>query len=318
MATTWELGSEDYNNALKKEGEYWGQEILKATEVGIPFAADMRRAERIFVNRGKGLPQQQTYDPVAERLMNGAHYQSIFDKVGSISERARVLVLTCGPGNLCLELARQGHDVVGMDISEAAIDLARKFAEENCFRDNFGSLEYRVTDLNTVNLEPKHYDAVVAWDGIHHIWLFERLMQQVSQSLTADGLFIFSERVATHWKSRLLGGILYFFLPTYVIYFTKFKYAFGGAKKIHEEMTARSPFEEVTSESILPITQRYFEIIEKRTHTGIGYRAAIAGDMRCPDRLKYPILTWLKKFDDWSVKHGVFAGDHVFVVAKTK
>ena len=312
----WQVGSQEYQTAVQREGEYWGEEVARAVAAGIPFSVDMRRAERIFVNRGDGLPQQQTFDPQAERIMNGELYQFIFDTVNAHSPHARVLVLTCGPGGLCLELARLGHHVHGIDISGGAIDIARRFAAENPFKETFGSLSYDVSDLNCIELGVQSYDVILAFDGLHHILLLERLMQQIRHALKPDGLFIFSDNIGMHWLSRILGGMLYLLLPTYVSYPKKLAVAWGGAKKVKEDMSQRSPFEEVSTESILGLASRYFDFVVQRSHTGIGYRAALAGDLRFPAKIKYPFLYRLKKFDDWTVKRGVLKGDHVLAVAK--
>lgn len=318
MAQTWQIGSSDYDEAIRQEGDYWGEEIEKALLQGIPFSADMRRAQRLFVDRGPGLPQQQVYDPVAERIMNGELYQLLFDRVAAISNCCRVLVLTCGPGGLALELARQGHRVQAMDISERAIAVAERMARENPFRENFGDLHYTVADLNRVELPPNAYEAVVAWDGLHHIVALDRLLRQVRHSLTPDGIFIFSDNVGLSWLSRLFGGALYFFLPTHVPYRTKLTYALGGQRKIKQEMTQRSPFEEVSSGQIMQTVERHFTIVQAKAHTGIGYRAAIAGDFKGPDRLKHPFLRRLKKLDDWFVQHRLLPADHVLAVAIAK
>ena len=306
----------DYKNALKQESDYWGSEIIKAAERGVPFAADMRRGEKIFIKRGPGLPQQQTFDPQAERIMNGALYQSVFDRIASLSPKCSVLVLTCGPGNLSLELARLGHHVEGMDISEGAIEMARRFANENPFKENFGSLAYSVTDLNVVEFRPNDYDAIVVMDGLHHILHLDRLMGQIRKALKSDGIFIFSDNIGMHWRSRFVGGFLYLVLPAFVSYLTKLKYAIGGQKKIQQEMSERSPFEEINTENILSLAEKYFNVIEKDFFTGIGCRSAIAGDLRFPLFLKYSFLKSLKKFDTWAVKHGLLQGDHVLAVAK--
>ncbi len=310
------VGSPEYQAAVRREGEYWGEEVARAVAAGIPFSVDMRRAERIFVHRGDGLPQQQTFDPQAERIMNGELYQFIFDTVTYHSPSARVLALTCGPGGLCLELARLGHHVHGIDISEGAIAIARRFAVENPFKETFGSLTYEVADLNCMELGVQSYDVILAFDGLHHILLLERLMQQIRQALKPDGLFIFSDNVGMHWLNRVLGGMLYLLLPSYVSYGKKVAIAWGGAKRVKEDMCQRSPFEEVSTESILELASRYFDFVVQRSHTGIGYRAALVGDLRFPAKIKYPFLRGLKKFDEWSVKHGLLKGDHVMVVAK--
>ncbi|HPN34420.1 MAG TPA: class I SAM-dependent methyltransferase [bacterium] len=315
MSNEWRIGSEEYEQALQQEGEYWGHESEKAFSQGIPFSADMRRAQRLQVDRGAGLPQQQVYDPAAERIMNGDLYQLLFDRVAAVSPHSRVLVLACGPGGLALELARQGHHVHAIDISRGAIALAERMAEENPFTENFGSLRYTVADLNRIELEKERYEAVVAWDGLHHILALDRLMQQIRSGLAPTGVFIFSDNVGMSFLSRLIGGALYFILPTHVPYRVKLGFALGGKKKIKEEMTRRSPFEEVSSGSILEAVGRHFTLQWRKSHTGIGFRAALAGDLRGPDQRRHLFLRWLKKLDDWAVDHGLLKGDHVLAIA---
>ena len=314
----WVVGSEEYHRACQQEGDYWSQEVQLAVKAGIPFSVDMRRAERIFVDRGDGLPQQQIYDPKAERLMNGALYQYVFDKLDAHKSKSRVLVLTCGPGGLCLEIARHGHHVLGIDISQGAIEIAKRFTAENPFKDGFGSVEYQVADLNRLELPMGSFDAVVAWDGLHHILLLERLMQQIQKALVPGGLFIFSDNIGMHKLSRWIGGALYFLMPTTLSYRKKLRYALAGQEKVQEEMAERSPFEEISTNSIYDLALELFSILEQTSHTGIGYRAAIAGDMRAPSWIKYPFLKALKRMDDYAVRWHVLKGDHLLVVAQPK
>jgi len=312
-----EVGSETYRRACEREAAYWGEEVRRAAAQGIPFSADMRRAQRIRVNRGPGLPQLQSYDPEAERIMNGALYSELFGLIRSFRHPARILVLTCGAGGLCLELARLGHRVHGVDISPGAIEIARRYARDNPFRESFGALAYSIADLNTFEIDSA-YDVVVAWDGLHHILRLDRLLSGIARALEPGGLFIFSDNIGMHWRSRLLGGLLYLILPTRVSYLKKISYTLGGEEKIRREMSERSPFEEISAGQIVSGAERYFEITRRTAHTGVGYRAALAGDLRAPDRLRYPFLRLLKRMDDWAVKNALLRGDHVFVVARPR
>ncbi|MBN1996774.1 hypothetical protein JW935_04420, partial [candidate division KSB1 bacterium] len=153
---------------------------------------------------------------------------------------------------------------------------------------------------------------------LHHILMQQRLMQEINKALKADGLFIFSDNIGMHWLSRIMGGTLYFLLPTYVSYVQKLKIAIGGEKRIKKDMTERSPFEEINTADIIQLAEQNFEILDYREHTGIGYRAAIAGDIRFPGFLKYSFLKQLKKLDDWCIRLRLLKGDHAFVTARPK
>jgi SAM-dependent methyltransferase len=276
---------------------------------------DMRRAQRIVVKRGPGLPQLQSFDPEAEKIMNQWLYDIIFSTIRQHCASAKILVLTCGAGGLSLELARQGHDVLGIDISAGAIAIAQKFAKENPYKKNFGSLKYRVADLNQLELPAKAFDVVLAWDGLHHIIYQERLLGQIRTALKSGGLFIFSDNIGMHWLSRVTGGALYFLLPTSLSYWDKMKIALGGEKRIKCAMVDRSPFEEINTRDFLRLAKQNFFILLQVAHTGIGFRAAIAGDICAPDWIKYPFLRLIKKLDHQSVKNGLLQADHVLVVA---
>lgn len=63
-----------------------------------------------------------------------------------------VLEVGCGTGRIALELARAGHTVVGIDPSEAMLQIARSRAEDDALEVTF--IQGRVTELT---LEEGHY-----------------------------------------------------------------------------------------------------------------------------------------------------------------
>lgn len=69
--------------------------------------------------------------------------------------RGRALVVACGPGRNALFLAEQGFDVLGVDISQVAIDQARKSAGD---RDLVA--EFLVADLDDFTPEPGSFDLI--------------------------------------------------------------------------------------------------------------------------------------------------------------
>jgi SAM-dependent methyltransferase len=74
----------------------------------------------------------------------------------------RVLEVGCGPGHISLELAREGFEVIGIDVSEKAINVAKKFHDDNPFDKNFGSLSYFCGDfLSDECLSENYFDAII-------------------------------------------------------------------------------------------------------------------------------------------------------------
>ena len=74
----------------------------------------------------------------------------------------RVLDAGCGPGDLAVALARRGADVVGVDLSESLLRVAR----ERMPRDVADRIDLRAGDMT----DPAHgtFDAVVAMDSLIH------------------------------------------------------------------------------------------------------------------------------------------------------
>jgi magnesium-protoporphyrin O-methyltransferase len=97
---------------------------------------------------------------------------------------ARVLDAGCGAGQMTIELARRGADVVAVDISPSLIDIAKKRLPEE--------LRPRVTFASGDMLDPAHgaVDHVVAMDSLIYytdddiIAAMERLSRRVSGSVS--------------------------------------------------------------------------------------------------------------------------------------
>ncbi|MFK7964564.1 MAG: magnesium protoporphyrin IX methyltransferase [Burkholderiaceae bacterium] len=86
--------------------------------------------------------------------------------IGSLPEdlsQHRVLDAGCGPGALCIELARRGAQVTGVDLSPTLIDLARErlASEQHAER-----ITLLAGDMTQAHDEP--FDYVVAMDSVIH------------------------------------------------------------------------------------------------------------------------------------------------------
>src|SRR2546426_1017946 len=60
----------------------------------------------------------------------------------------KILEVGCGTGFMSLELARRGHDVVGIDPNQKIIRIARRTMETDPYSKTRGSLRYEVADFN--------------------------------------------------------------------------------------------------------------------------------------------------------------------------
>jgi SAM-dependent methyltransferase len=101
-----------------------------------------------------------------------------------------VLELACGTGRVLLPLARQGHQVTGVDISPQMLDIARrKVAAEN--------LDDRITlvhqDMRELDLDTKFNLAFIAINSFSHLLTTDdqlAALARIRQHLNPGGLLL--------------------------------------------------------------------------------------------------------------------------------
>lgn len=101
---------------------------------------------------------------------------------------ARVLDLACGHGRISLELARRGFDVVGVDLSERSIALARDAAERESLPIEFIQADMReiafVDDFDAV------FNIFTAFGYFEEEHENQRVLDAVARALKPGGAFL--------------------------------------------------------------------------------------------------------------------------------
>jgi SAM-dependent methyltransferase len=105
----------------------------------------------------------------------------------AMEKGARLLDIACGTGRHAVELAKRGYDVVGLDASEAMLDLARqgsKGAEPG--------VSFNLGDMRELSYE-EQFDGVYCWDTSFGYFDDERNAQVVTgvwKALRMGGQFL--------------------------------------------------------------------------------------------------------------------------------
>ncbi len=99
----------------------------------------------------------------------------------------KVLDLGCGSGWLAVYLARQGFEVVGVDVSAQAINLANTWASQEDLK-----ISFDVADASQLQYHAGSFDAVVANSIFEHfpIKQAQQLTDKVYSMLKDGGIFI--------------------------------------------------------------------------------------------------------------------------------
>lgn len=100
----------------------------------------------------------------------------------------RVLDLGCGAGRHCVYLAKNGLDVVGVDVSESALRMANEWVRKERLT-NVSLIRATMTNLP---FSDSRFDAVISVSVIHHAIKKDivKTMDEVYRVLEKNGVFL--------------------------------------------------------------------------------------------------------------------------------
>lgn len=125
-----------------------------------------------FVKRTGGY---DTYDDDLSQLFD------IF-QISSLSKEFLVLDAGCGTGKCSIPFAKLGFKVIGVDISEKAIEVACQKAEEAKL-----SIIFRVADLEALPFEDNTFDIVFCGGVLHHFPSLNKVEKELHRVLKEKG-----------------------------------------------------------------------------------------------------------------------------------
>lgn len=153
----------------------------------------------------------------------------------------RILDLGCGTGWLSVILAKRGGIVDGVDISETAIEIAKRRAEVN---DVEAAIDFRPMSFYELEYPDGYFDAIVGLAALHHARDKCRLRDSLCRVLKPGGRIVFNEPFGnsellerlrlivpvkvneedrTHWNEQLKYNDLDIFSGYFVIRYREFQ-----------------------------------------------------------------------------------------------
>lgn len=228
----------------------------------------------------------------------------------------KVLELGCGYGYLSLELARNGLHVTGVDLSPRSIEIAKHYAEENPFKEGFGSLRYECGNILEMDLGEETYNTVVFFGTLHHMEDLNLILAKVHRALKKQGNLIVYEPVRENFnqKSAEFAAILRAILPTWVSYEQKLKGLDNSeawqnyVDEIYNEYTYKDEHEQspcdnstASDEVMTEVIGKYFSI-QSKVYAN-AFIDKLIGGLRGDNQ--YVLARFLKFLDDELVRKDV-------------
>jgi|SRR6185503_5957552 len=130
--------------------------------------------------------------------MHGRFMPHVFAFAGELKPRTRVLDVGCGNGFTCGAFLKRGCRVVGIDLSNQGIEIARKTYPE-------GRFEVLAADDRLLeNLQEEPFDIVVSTEVVEHLYDPRRYTRGCFQALKPGGRFICTTPYHGYIKNLML------------------------------------------------------------------------------------------------------------------
>jgi SAM-dependent methyltransferase len=116
-----------------------------------------------------------------------------------LPDKAKILDLCCGTGQLAKVLLEKGYSVTGIDGSKEMLRHARQNAPE---------AEFILKDARAFQLPQKYNAAFCTFDSLNHIMVLKELHQvfkNVYNCLVNGGIFIFDMTTKNHFETKQKG-----------------------------------------------------------------------------------------------------------------
>ncbi|MEK6625370.1 MAG: class I SAM-dependent methyltransferase [Bdellovibrionota bacterium] len=159
----------------------------------------------IYAN-AKKIPAYARYFNYAENVLTVSHplaflakfepnYWAVKDFLSSLGRNVKILEIGCGLGYLTYALSREGHDVVGVDISQHAVSEAiRRYGDR-----------YICADLNSFAKDfANQFDIIILTEVIEHIPEVHAMFQSFNQLLKPNGQILVTTPNKTIYPASVL------------------------------------------------------------------------------------------------------------------
>jgi ubiquinone/menaquinone biosynthesis C-methylase UbiE len=135
----------------------------------------------------------EEFDFWAQTVRGKRHYEEWMSILPASS--GRVLDIGCGSGHLCVFLADRVTSVVGIDISQKMIGLAKKYKAEQ----SKNNIHFVIADLEKAPLQEQSFDLVLSDTAFGHVQL-DLVLPMLRGIVKKNGRLILRELVSAHPK----------------------------------------------------------------------------------------------------------------------
>ena len=132
----------------------------------------------------KGIVERIKFNEKSMDLSQQEHLVRYLLAINYIKDK-KILDIACGTGYGTYILSSRCKEIIGLDNSEDAINLAkRKYIHKN--------LSFLKADATSTNLESSSFDVIISLETIEHIQDQQAFLSEIMKLLKPDGLLLLS------------------------------------------------------------------------------------------------------------------------------
>jgi len=139
-------------------------------------------------------------------------FSRIRDKVFNFTDprnASKILDIATGTGKQAFAFAKQGYDVIGIDLSEAMLKVANK-------KNKFGNLKFEVADATNLRFEDNSFDISCMSFALHDMPLSirEKALQEMVRVTKTRGMIVIVD-YALPKKNKISRFLIFHFVNLY-------------------------------------------------------------------------------------------------------
>lgn len=241
--------------------------------------------------------------------------------------RKRMLALGSGLASLEEWFVASGYveHCVAFEASEVAVEKARARIAERGLSDR---LVLRSDEVSEAGLADQSFDVVLVQAAIHHFFDIEEMFQLMHRVLKPDGIFVYDEYVGPDHllfddhTLDLMDGIDACLDPHYrksVLHNGESRT--GVPRPTLSQMLDMDPSEGVHASQILPLTYKYFDVIDRHDYGGTFLRPFFTGilqNFNFDDPRDQTIGRLIIYIEEVLLKHSIIQHSHTKIVARPR
>ena len=300
--------------SLKKVNKLWGERAKEISQKDIT-AKKYWQAHPIITK-------------CINKAITGDKEINIFKFIKNKFKKSFDNALFLGSGSGSLERTMIQDNIVkhcvAYDISQEAVNISIQKAKELGI-DHL--IDYKVEDINTIKLPPNAYDIIFGWHSLHHLEKLEEVLEEISNALKDDGVFIVNEYVGpsryqfSDKQIKLMNWLLDCLPDNYKTSFSDGKIRGHTYRENPEVIIKSDPTESIRSDEILEVLGQNFEKIFQRDYGGTLLQFAlddIVGNFD-PNNLKDAVfLEFIYSVEKLLIEEKVITSDFIFGIYKKR